>query len=466
MSTRTSIARQGLVLAVMCVGMFLVLLDVTVVNVALPSIRAGLAAGPDAVQWVVDAYAVAIAGGLLAGGTVGDRLGHRRVAMAGLGLFGLASLACGLAPTVGALVGARAVQGVGAALLLPTTLAVINDTYPDRAEQARALGIWAGVSSLALPAGPLLGGLLVTVGGWPLVFLVNVPIVIAAVIVIPMLVPRGSGRPERALDLPGLLTAGLALGGLVFAVIDVGRHGLRAASAAAAVLAVVAGVGFVARERHAEAPMLPISQLAGRGFVGANLAALTMNMVINGILFVTTLYLQDMQGRSPLQAGLALLPLFAPLAVLAPVAGRLTARYGPRLPMMIAAGIAVPSAAGLLAVEPDSGYLVLAPTLLGLGVAGGLFTASVVAAAVRAVPADRSGLASGVNNTARQTGTALGVAVFGAVVGAPSDAGRFVGGVHALGVLGAALWLGALVLSAVTVESPSAVESPGAVDSH
>jgi DHA2 family methylenomycin A resistance protein-like MFS transporter len=221
------------VLAVMCVGMFVVLLDVTVVNVALPSIASGLRAHPGATQWIVDAYAVAIAGLLLAGGTVGDRIGHRRVVLAGLGIFGVASAACGLAAGPGALIAARAAQGVGAALLLPGSLAVITEAFPGRAARARALGIWAGVSSLALPAGPLLGGFLVASGGWRLVFLVNVPVVLAALVVVPRLV----------------------------------------------------------RERHANAPMLPLDLLRRPAFVGPNLAAGAMNFVVNGMLFATTLFL-------------------------------------------------------------------------------------------------------------------------------------------------------------------------------
>src|SRR5918997_2537752 len=191
------------VLAVMCVGMFLVLLDVTVVNVALPSIASGLGADPAATQWIVDAYAVAIAGLLLAGGTVGDRVGHRRVVLTGLGLFGMASAACGLATGPGMLIAARAAQGAGAALLLPGSLAVITDAFRDPTPGAKALGIWAGVSSLALPAGPLLGGFLVASGGWRLVFLVNVPVVVAALAAVPRLVTAGSAHPDRRGDPPG-----------------------------------------------------------------------------------------------------------------------------------------------------------------------------------------------------------------------------------------------------------------------
>ena len=443
-------ARPKLVLAVMCVGMFLVLLDVTVVNVALPSIATELRGGPAATQWVVDAYAVAIAGLLLAGGTVGDWIGHRRVVLAGLVVFGAASAACGLATGPGMLITARAAQGVGAALLLPGSLAVITQVFPGDAARARALGVWAGASSLALPAGPLLGGFLVASGGWRLVFLVNIPVVATALVAVPRLVPAGIRRPGRRGDASGTALAAAGLAAAVFAVIDVGEHSLRPAAIAGLVVAVTCAAGFVIRERHASAPMLPLDLLRRSAFVGPNVAAGGMNFVVNGMLFVATLYLQGIQHRGPLAAGVALLPMFLPLALLAPLAGRLAARLGPRPPLVLGALVAALGAAGFALVEPASGYPILLPALLGLGVGASLFTAPVVSAAVSAVPAERSGLASGINNTARQTGTALGVAVFGAVAGGTAAPLAFVHGLHVLAGLGAVVWLAAALLVAAT----------------
>ncbi|WP_212612648.1 MFS transporter [Pseudonocardia hierapolitana] len=449
------------VLAAMCVGMFLVLLDVTVVNVALPSIASGLGADPAATQWIVDAYAVAIAGLLLAGGTVGDRIGHRRVVLTGLGVFGVASVACGLATGPGMLIAARAAQGAGAALLLPGSLAVITEAFPDRAARARALGIWAAVSSLALPAGPLLGGFLVSSGDWRLIFLVNVPVVLAALVAVPRLVPAGTARPERRGDAPGAVLAAVGLVAAVFTVIDAGEHGFRPLTVAGLAVALVCVAGFVARERHANAPMLPLDLLRLPAFVGPNLAAGAMNLVVNGLLFVTTLFLQGVQHRGPVAAGVALLPMFVPLAFLAPPAGRLVARFGPRPLLVGGALVAALGAAGYALLEPASGYLTLLPALVGLGVGAGLFTAPVVAAAMSAVPAERSGLASGINNTARQTGTALGVAVFGAVAGGTAVPGAFVHGVHVLAGLGAAVWIAVVPLVAWSVRrsSPTSTRS-------
>lgn len=446
--TGTRVAgRPGLVLAVMCVGMFLVLLDVTVINVALPSIRADLRADVAGTQWVVDGYAVAIASLLLAGGTLGDRAGHGRIVMAGLTVFGLASAACGWAPVSGALIAARAVQGLGAALLLPGSLAVITEAFPARAEQARALGVWAAVSSLALPAGPLLGGLLVSTAGWRTVFWINLPVVVVALVMVPRLVRLGAGPGGRPLDPASLVTAVVALSTLVFAVTEAGEHGVNRTVLGAAGAAVLAIAVFCWSSRRAKCPMIPPELWRRRAFSSANAVALLMNLTANGFLFVTTLYLQDVRGLSPLLAGLSLLPVFVPLAALGPVAGRLTARYGPQRPIMAGIVLGAAGAAMMLLVSAGGSYLVLVPALLVLGAGLGLMTASVVAAAVRSVPADRSGLASGVNNAARQTGTALGVAVFGAVAGSTVAPEMFVAGIHRLAIVAVALWLLALILT-------------------
>ena len=444
-------SRPSRVLTVMCAGMFLVLLDVTIVNVALPSVGHSLRAGIAGLQWVVDGYAVTIASLLLAGGTVGDRLGHRRVLLAGFAVFGLASLVCAVAPSVGVLVGGRIAQGIGGALLLPSTMAVIADVYPDRARQARALGTWAAVSSLALPTGPLLGGLLVGAASWRLVFWINVPLVAFAFVASLRVVPESPGRARGGFDLTGMVGLVLGLAALVFAVISAG-HGAGASTIAIAVAVCLVAftVGLRAETRAAD-PVLPLDLLRRRAFVSPNVVALTMNLVFNGLLFVGTLYLQDVRGRTPLVAGLLVMPLAVPLVALAPVSGRLTARHGPRLAVAAGCAIALTGPLLLLGLHPDAGlgWLVAGFTLLGCG--AGLVTASVVAAVVRATPSDRPGLATGMSNTARQTGTATGVAVFGAVAGSPAAVRTFVHELHVLSLVAAALWAVALVIAVTGV---------------
>jgi DHA2 family methylenomycin A resistance protein-like MFS transporter len=431
--------RPGLVLAVMCAGMFLVLLDVTVVNVAVPAITAGLRTSTAGVQWVVDGYAVTLASLLLAGGAAGDRFGHRRVVAAGLAIFGAASAGCALAPTPGLLVAARAAQGVGAALLLPGSIAAIADAYPDRAAQARALGVWAAVSSLALPAGPLLGGLIVSTVGWRAVFWINPPVVVVCLVGVLALV-RGAGRRRGGrLDIAGVALATLGLAATVYAVIAAAGDAVTAVAAAGVAAAAV--VGLIVTEHRARDPLLPPELFTRPAFRAVTFSALIMNLTSNGLLFLLTRYLQSILGHGPLTAGLMLLPLFAPLAVMSPLAGRLTARYGPRPVMLAGAAIAAAGQLCLLLVTPATSYPRLVPALLGVGLGVGMFTAPVVAAALRAVPAERSGLASGINNTARQAGTALGVAAFGVIAGSPTQADHFITALRWLGVAAAIGWL-------------------------
>jgi MFS transporter, DHA2 family, methylenomycin A resistance protein len=453
-----ALARQALagrrsspraVLVVMCVGYFLVLLDVTIVNVALPSIASGLGASVSGLQWVVDGYALALAALMLAGGTIGDLHGHKRVVLTGLVVFGVGSLGCAAAASVPALVGARVVQGVGAALLLPGTLAIISNAFPEGPAQAKAIGIWAGIGSLALPAGPLLGGALIDTLGWRAIFAINVPIV-AAALVASIAVVRESADPRgRSHDVPGVAVGVLTLLAITFAFIESGRSGPGSSPpvvASAIAAALLLGAFLLVERARGEAAMLPLALSRRRAFSVANGAAGTMNLGTLGTLFVLTLFLQSVQDRSALLAGLAIVPLFVPLAVIAPFAGRLTSRIGSRLP--VAAGLVL-AAAGLsllVTAEAGSGYLVLLPGFLLWGIGLGILTPAVVAAAIGAVPGERSGLASAINNTARQAGGAIGIAVAGAIAGEPG-APDFVAGFHAVALGAAGLYLLAAMLA-------------------
>jgi DHA2 family methylenomycin A resistance protein-like MFS transporter len=459
MTAATTSARLGRsrrpLLVVMCVGYFLVLLDVTIVNVTLPSIASGLDADVGSLQWVVDAYAIALASLMLAGGSAGDLHGHRRIVLAGLCVFGAASFACGGAPSSGALIAARAVQGVGAALLLPGTLAIVTHAFPEAGEQARAIGLWASIGSLALPAGPLLGGALTAAFDWRAVFLVNVPIVIAALVAARRLLPSTSQDREGEIDVPGALLAAAALAAATFAFVEAGRGGHAALVAAAGALALVCAGAFIAVERTVAHPMLPLALFRRPDFSVANAVAGSMNLATLGMLFVLTLYLQTVQGRSALAAGVAVLPLFLPLSVLAPLAGRLTARAGPRLPITLGLLTAAVGVALLSATSADSSYAQLLPALLLWGIGLGVLTPAVVAAAVRTVPAARAGLASAVNNTARQAGGAIGIAAFGAIAGSVGDVSGFVGGMHTSALIAVVLWVAAIAATLAFIPAPS-----------
>jgi DHA2 family methylenomycin A resistance protein-like MFS transporter len=435
-----------MVLLVMCVGYFLVLLDVTIVNVALPHIGAGLDAGVSSLQWVVDGYAIALASLMLAGGSVGDLLGHKRVVLSGLAVFGIGSAGCGLAPSDEVLVAARVVQGIGAALLLPGTLAIVTRAHPG----ARAIGVWAGVGSAALPAGPVLGGALVAGLGWRAVFFLNLPIVAVALPAAAVVVRESREPAGRRLDVAGTALAAALLAALTYALIE---RSIVAGAVAVALLA-----AFVAVERRPD-PMLPLGLLRRPAFTVANGAAATMNLCTLGMLFVVTLFLQDVQGRGPLAAGLVLLPLFAPLVVLAPLAGRVIARIGPRWP--IVAGLTV-AAAGLAllagASAGTSAAALLAPLLLwGCGL--GVLTPAVVSAAMGAVERERAGLASAVNNTARQAGGAIGIAGFGALA---AQSG-VLAGLHAGALAAAGLYVAAAVLAARLIPASDRADEQAAL---
>jgi DHA2 family methylenomycin A resistance protein-like MFS transporter len=450
-------ASPWLVLTVMCVGYFLVLLDVTIVNVALPQISSHLDAGVAGLQWVVDGYALALASLLLAGGTAGDRRGHKRIVLRGLVLFGVGSLACGLAPSTGFLIGARVFQGIGAALMLPGTLAIISHAFPQPAQQARAIGIWAAIGSVALPGGPLIGGALVQAFGWRSVFLLNVPLVAIAVVAATRLVSESHAQTSRRFDRNGTALGAGFLAVATFTVIQAGASGFDPLAASGAVLAVALLAGFLHAERTGADPMLPLGLFRRRPFRAANTAAVVMNFATLGLLFLLTQYLQGVRHHSALAAGVALLPLFAPLSLLSPVTGHMTSRLGPKPPMLAGLTLLAAGALSLLALHPNSAYVALLPALLLWGIGIGLLTPAVVAAAVASVEPERAGLASGVNNTARQTGGAFGIAIFGAIAGSAVHPASFVEGMRIAGVLAAALFvLTALAITRVRWRSADA----------
>lgn len=438
---------RRLTLATMCVGLFLVLFDSTVVNVALPRIAADTRSTVAGLQWVVDGYLVALASLLLVGGTLADIRGRRRVVRVGLVTFGLGSVGCALAPGLDVLVVARIGQGVGAALLLPGTLAVIMRAYPRPAEQARAIGIWAAVGGLGMPAGPVLGGLAVRYLGWPAVFWLNVPLVAVAFVVTARAVPVDTPVAARRLDLPGALTGSVLLAALAGTLIEGGSAGWTApVTLLLAGTATLLAAGYLILESVRPDPIVPLELFGHRGFGGANAVALLMNCTAVGLNFLLTLFLQDIWDWPADRAGLGMLPQFLPILVLAPLAGRLTGRLGP--PAVMTGGLLVTAAGDLLLLRlgPASGYLTLLMPILLIGIGLSFLVPATVAAAMRSAPADRSGLAAGLNNTARQAGATLGVALLGSLAGTPADRPVFVAGLHV-----AALGCGLALLAALLV---------------
>ena len=445
-------------LAAVSVGLFMIMLDNTVVNVALPSMRRSLHMTLSELEWVVAGYALTFAAFMLTGGKLADYLGRRLVFMVGLAVFTGASLACGLAPNGGFLIGSRVVQGLGGALMNPATLSIITATFPPR-ERGRAIGIWAGVSAMALAIGPLVGGLLTEHVNWNWIFFINVPVGIAGLFAIPLFIDESRDTShEQRLDLPGLLTSGIGLFSLTYAFIEANNYGwgsgriLGAFAVAAVMLA-----AFLAFERHQRVPMLELALFRNRTFSGANGAMLFVGLAMFGTFFYVSLYMQNVLGYSPVEAGASFLPLTLLIIVIAPRAGAITDRVGSR--WLVGLGMT------LLAVmlfyysqlgASESFWKILPGLLIG-GVGMGMTMTPTTAAAMSAVTVDKAGVGSAVLNSARQVGGSLGIAVMGAIVASSSD---FLTGFHDSLQVGALLCLvgaGVAVVAVRKIEHPQHV---------
>lgn len=402
----------------LCLGFFMIMMDATVVNTALPSIGADLGTSVSGLQWVVDGYTLVFACLLLSGGSLGDRLGARQVFLAGLAVFTIASAACGIAPTALVLNVARVAQGIGAALVLPTSLALINASFPDRARRVRAIGLWGGFGGVAAGLGPVVGGALTSWVGWRAVFYVNVPLGVLAVAL--TLTSVVAPRPARrsGLDLRGQVLAVVTVAALAFGLIEGGARGWTAPVVLVAyAVTVVGGVAFWVVEHRQSDPMLPPRLLRVREFSGAIAVGAAINTGFYGQLFLLSLFLQHVRHLSPLAAGLALLPMPAATSIASLLAGKHNARRGPRGVMLT--GLTI-GALGLLTLafsSAGSSYWQLLPSLVALGFGTGYTMPAATAAAIEAAPDRQAGTASGAFNASRQLGSTLGVAVFGALVG-------------------------------------------------
>jgi len=444
---RTSRSRlaTSLTLAAMSLGYGVVQLDVTIVNTALNSIGASLGGGVAELQWVVSAYTIAFAAFILTAGALGDRLGAKRLFIAGFAIFTAASLACALAPTAVILIAARCVQGLAAAILVPNSLALLNHAYGDDKARSRAVGFWAAGASLALTAGPFVGGALITLVGWRAIFLVNLPIGLAGLWLAWRYAKETPQLAQREIDLPGQIAAIMALGALAGALIEGGALGwshpaVIAAFAAAALI----GVLFVWREARASQPMLPLTLFSHRMFALSALVGLLVNIAFYGLIFVLSLYFQDVNGWSPFATGLAFVPMMGVVLPANLLAASVSERIG--APRAIALG-AVASAAGCLALLPiahGTSYWAIGAQLVVIGGGLGLLVPPLTATLLGSVEKSRSGIAAGVLNATRQTGSVLGVALFGSLVG---RGGAFVAGAHAaLAISAAVLLVGAATI--------------------
>jgi EmrB/QacA subfamily drug resistance transporter len=410
--------RKWLTLAAVSFGLFMIMLDNTVVNVALPSIQRDLNSDLSELEWIVTGYALTFASLMLVGGKVADAYGRRLIFVIGIVVFTVASLLCGLADSSEMLIGARVLQGAGAALMNPATLSIIAATFPPR-ERGTAIGIWAGTSALALAIGPLVGGLITEHLEWSWIFFVNVPVGALAIVASYLFIDESRDETHVSLDVPGLVTSALGLFALTYGLIEANTYGWTSARIVGAfVLAGVALASFVVIERRRREPMLPLDLFRSGTYVGANLVVLLVALAMFGVFFFVSLYMQNILGYSPVQTGAAFLPLTILIILVAPIAGKTSDRIGSR-GLMTAGMILIAVQLVLFSrLTVDATFWNLLPAFIIGGVGMALTMTPSAAAATRSVPVDKSGVGAAVLNSARQVGGTMGVAIMGAIVAA------------------------------------------------
>ncbi|MFE3667179.1 MFS transporter [Streptomyces sp. NPDC059164] len=444
---------NGLLLLGLSLGYFMVMLDTTVVTVALPAIGEDLSGSLSGLQWVSNGYTLTFAALLLTAGALSDRYGGRKVFLTGLWLFAAFSGVSAVAGSMGALIALRALLGVAGALLLPTSLAIIAHAYTDPPARARAMGTWAAISGTALAAGPLVGGVLTDVLGWQSIFLLNVPVALVSIAITMKHAPASPPKPSKGVDLPGQVAAVLALAGLTYALIESQPEGWGSPQVLGGfAVFVVAGALFLFAERREEtethAPMLPMSMFRNRTLSAGLFAGLLVNFGLSGVLFILSLFFQEAHGYSAFTAGLAFLPLTLPTAFNPIFTGRLVGRIGARKPaiagfLLMGAGVLIQSTA---TSDSTLSLVVMCVGLAILGFGVSFAIPPLMTAVVGSVAKEQSGIASGALNSARQTGAVLGVAVLGAVIGGATSVAS--GTRVALVVAGVVLLAGAGVVAA------------------
>jgi EmrB/QacA subfamily drug resistance transporter len=439
--------RRLLVLAICCASVVIVVMDISIVNVALPAIRRDLHASVSGLQWTVDAYTLVLAGFLVLAGSTADRFGRRRVFQIGLAAFGCGSMLCGLAPSIGWLVAARALQAVGGTMLNPVAMAITVTAFPDPTERARAIGVFGSMSGVALALGPILGGALVDGLGWRAVFWVNVPIVAAAIGCAARFVPESRAARARRFDPVGQTLVILVLGTVVYAIIESTRLGWTSPVILGLLaVTVLSAVGLLGYESRRADPLLELRLFRSVPFSAAILMALFALCGFSSFLFVTTQYLQDVRGMSALTAGLCLLPVGVLTVVLSPFTGRVVGRGGPRGPLVVAGTALALGGGASLWLLPSTPLVAVVAIYLLFGVLLGTVNPPVTNTAVAGMPRSMAGVAGSLASVGRQTGTTLGVAIAGTIVGSGSGA-AYTDAAHGVWWLAVGLGIGVVALA-------------------
>ncbi len=405
------------ILAICCTSVFVVFIDNTIVNVALPSIGRDFHTSLSGLKWVVDGYTVVLASLLMLSGSMADRLGRRRVFILGLTLFALGSLACSLAPSIGYLIFFRMLQGIGGSMLNPVAMSIIRNTFEDDRERARAIGLWSAVVGIALAMGPIFGGLLVRAVGWPSVFWVNIPIGVVGVILTVVYIPESRAPHPRRLDAVGQVIVTFILASTTYAVIEGPGRGWGSSEIVA--LFALAALGLTALffyELRRFEPLIELRFFRSVPFSGATLIAVAAYFAFAGFFFLNTLYLQDVRGLTALSAGVDTLPIAVAMAIFASLSGRAVARFGAR-PSLVVAGVTMAAGSALLTtLSPTTSFTRLFVAYVIFGVGFGMVNAPITNTAVSGMPASQAGVASAVASTSRQVGQVLGVAIVGSAL--------------------------------------------------
>ncbi|WP_206301825.1 MFS transporter [Streptomyces sp. AcE210] len=432
-------------LLAVCAGYFMVILDVTIINVAVPVMGRELSASLTGIQWITNSYTLVFAGLLLTGGALGDRLGNRRIFCTGVVVFTAASAGCGLAGSTGTLIAARLVEGLGAALIVPASLALLQQAYPSPAERSRAFGLWGSMAGIAASAGPLLGGLLVTTVGWRWVFFINLPVGCVCLLLTLRRVPASARRSDRPVDWPAQCAI-IATVALLTAVLnEAGRRGWTdPLILAGGGLCLLAAAAFVLREHLARTPVLPLPLLRSRPMSGGAAIGLLFNFAFYGMIFTASLYFQHQRGLTALRTGFALFPAVAMTMFASVLSGRLARRTGHR--PLVVTGMLVGAAglAGWAAAGPNPDYALLVAPLMAAGFGTSFALTGATTTVMAAAPDEYSGTASALFNTTRQIGSAAGVALGGSLLAA---AGNFTTGLRTSMAIGAAAYLTAAALA-------------------
>jgi EmrB/QacA subfamily drug resistance transporter len=412
-----------LVLAICCMSLLHATMDNTIVNVAIPSIRADLHATLSGLQWTVDAYTLVLASLLMLSGSMADRLGRRRVFQTGLTVFTLGSLLCSLAPTLELLVAARMVQAVGGSMMNPVAMSIITNVFTDARQRARAIGVWSAVSGLSIALGPLAGGLLTETVGWRSIFWINAPIGIAAIVLAARFVPESRAPHPRRVDPVGQVLVMAALLGLVGGIIEGPRSGWSSPLIVGLFAVAAASVaGLLVYEPRRRDPLIQLGFFRSVPFSGATLVAVAAFSAFGGFLFLNTIYLQDVRGLTALQAGLCTLPLALGTLVFSPISGRMVAVWGGRRSLVLAGICTAVSALVLTQLTATTSLVLLLGTYLVFGIGQGFVNSPITATAVAGMPRSQAGVAAAIASTSRQVGQSLGVAIAGSIAGAAGGA--------------------------------------------